>query len=113
MRAEILPGRRLRKTCGKIYMYIYSMHIYIYIYIYMHSYMYIHICMYMYVGLRPALCACRIVVARHAAACRLQAEKRSHVRAIISSNKRKQLMQMHQEASRSRSQTSMLSCLMY
>ena len=46
-------------------------------------------------------CACRIVVARHAAACRSQAEKRKQVRAVIVKNRRREQIALHQEASRS------------
>ena len=46
-------------------------------------------------------CACRIAVARHAAACRSQAEKRKQVRAVIVKNRRREQIALHQEASRS------------
>eukprot|EP00439_Symbiodinium_sp_Y106_P032226 s5583_g3.t2 len=44
----------------------------------------------------------RIVVARHAAACRSQAEKRKQVRAVIVKNRRREQIALHQEASRKR-----------
>ncbi|CAE7223988.1 unnamed protein product, partial [Symbiodinium microadriaticum] len=44
----------------------------------------------------------RIAVARHAAACRSQAEKRKQVRAVIVKNRRREQIALHQEASRKR-----------